>query len=65
MRYRANKLDCQACSLKPQCCPTAPARKIPRSIHDEDGRDVNGIMCRPYPLCCIYSRMSRCSRGAN
>jgi len=32
MRYRASKLDCQNCSLKPQCCPNAPARKIPRSI---------------------------------
>jgi len=39
MRYRASKLDCQGCSLKPQCCPTAPARKIPRSIH-EGARDM-------------------------
>jgi hypothetical protein len=31
MRYRASKLDCQACVLNPQCCPNAPARKIPRS----------------------------------
>jgi hypothetical protein len=38
-RYRASKLDCQACSLKPQCCPNAPARKVPRSIH-EGARDV-------------------------
>src|SRR5438270_5138238 len=30
MRYRASKLDCERCSLKPQCCPNAPARKIPR-----------------------------------
>jgi hypothetical protein len=34
MRYRASKLDCECCSLKPQCCPNAPARKIPRSIHE-------------------------------
>jgi hypothetical protein len=34
MRYRASKLDYQSCSLKPQCCPNAPARKIPRSIHE-------------------------------
>src|ERR687894_406268 len=33
MRYRASKFDCDACSLKPQCCPNTPARKIPRSIH--------------------------------
>ncbi|WP_020184231.1 IS1182 family transposase [Methylopila sp. 73B] len=39
MRYRASKFDCDACSLKPQCCPNAPARKIPRSIH-EGARDM-------------------------
>src|SRR6476469_9911663 len=39
MRYRASKLDCQGCSLKPQCCPKAPARKIPRSIH-QGARDM-------------------------
>ena len=33
MRYRASKLDCDACELKPRCCPNTPARKIPRSIH--------------------------------
>src|SRR6202140_4547220 len=38
-RYRASKLDCQSCSLKPQCCPNAPARKILRSIH-EGARDM-------------------------
>src|SRR5438067_4438462 len=39
MRYRASKRDCECCSLKPQCCPNAPARKIPRSIH-EGARDM-------------------------
>jgi hypothetical protein len=39
MRYRASKLDCESCSLKPQCCPNAPARKLLRSIH-EGARDV-------------------------
>ena len=34
MRYRASKLDCDACALKPRCCPTKSARKIPRSIHE-------------------------------
>src|SRR3954454_14505080 len=34
MRYRASKLDCEGCSLKPQCGPNAPARKTPRSIHE-------------------------------
>ena len=32
--YRASKYDCDACQLKPRCCPNAPARKIPRSIHE-------------------------------
>src|SRR4030088_439687 len=39
MRYRASKLDCECCSLKPQCCPNAPPPKIPRSIH-EGARDM-------------------------
>jgi transposase len=39
MRYRASKLDCQCCPLKPQCCPNAPARKVLRSIH-EGARDM-------------------------
>src|SRR2546422_11564959 len=39
MRYRTSKLDCEGCSLKPQCCPGQPARKIPRSIH-EGARDL-------------------------
>src|SRR5881398_2145194 len=37
--YRASKLDCDVCPLKPQCCPKDPARKIPRDIH-EHARDV-------------------------
>jgi len=37
--YRASKPDCDACALKPRCCPNTPARKIPRDI-DEDARDV-------------------------
>ena len=28
MRYRASKHDCDACALKPRCCPNTPARKI-------------------------------------
>lgn len=39
MRYRASKLDCDACALKPRCCPNAPARKVPRSIY-EGARDM-------------------------
>jgi hypothetical protein len=37
--YRAVKHDCDACELKPRCCPKMPARKVPRSIH-EKARDV-------------------------
>jgi hypothetical protein len=37
--YRASKHDCDACELKPRCCPKMPSRKVPRSIHAE-ARDV-------------------------
>jgi hypothetical protein len=43
MRYRASKRDCGVCPLKPRCCPNAPARKVPRSIHEgarELARDI-------------------------
>ena len=33
--YRASKLDCDPCSLKPRCCPNTPSRKIPRDINEE------------------------------
>jgi hypothetical protein len=33
MIYFARKHDCEACALKPKCCPNAPARKIARSVH--------------------------------
>jgi hypothetical protein len=39
MRYRASKLDCDACGLKARCTPNMPARKILRSIH-EGARDL-------------------------
>jgi hypothetical protein len=34
LHYRASKVDCDACALKPGCSPTEPARKLPRSIHE-------------------------------
>jgi len=34
-----HRTGCDACPLKPQCCPKAPHRKNPRDIH-EDARDV-------------------------
>lgn len=39
MRYCASKLVCDVCAHKPCCCPTQPARKILRSIH-EGARDL-------------------------
>lgn len=33
-RYRALKSDCDACALKPKCCPNAIARKVPRHIYE-------------------------------
>jgi transposase len=37
--YRASKADCDACALRPRCCPNTLARKVPRSIH-ERARDM-------------------------
>jgi transposase len=37
--YRASKADCRTCTLKRQCCPTTPIRRVPRSIH-EGARDM-------------------------
>lgn len=37
-RYRASKSDCDACLLKPRCCPGTPVRKVTRSIY-EGARD--------------------------
>ena len=34
IRYRASKLDCEACALKPKCCPNAVSRKVARSIYE-------------------------------
>jgi len=32
--YRASQFDCRACPLKQRCCPSDPARKVRRSIHE-------------------------------
>ncbi|MFW8636095.1 IS1182 family transposase [Cribrihabitans pelagius] len=39
LRYRARKPDCEACALKPRCCPKEPQRKVTRSIY-EPSRNV-------------------------
>ncbi len=33
-RYIASKYDCDACALKPKCCPNMPARRIPRDPNE-------------------------------
>jgi hypothetical protein len=38
-RYRASQYDCQACPLKPKCCPNMVIRKIDRSPF-EPARDL-------------------------
>ncbi len=38
-RYIASKYDCDACALKPKCCPNTPARRIPRDPN-EAARDT-------------------------
>ena len=38
-RYRARKAACDACALRPRCCPNSLQRKILRSIH-EGARDL-------------------------
>ena len=47
LRYRASKYDCQACRLKPRCCPKEPARYVPRSIH-EGARDMARQIARSW-----------------
>jgi transposase len=42
VRYRASKLDCGACPLKPRCCPNTPSRKVTRDLH-EDARVLFGV----------------------
>ena len=41
--YLASKHECDACPLKPRCCPNTPARKVPRSIYEgarDKARDI-------------------------
>jgi hypothetical protein len=45
--YRASKIDCDACALKPRCCPKEAARKVPRSIH-EGARDMARAIAAQY-----------------
>ena len=45
--YRASKADCDACALRPRCCPNTPARKVPRSIH-EKARDIARVIAKSW-----------------
>ena len=56
LRYRASKLDCEPCELKPQCCPNASARKILRSVH-EGARDLARDLAATEPY--VVSRRER------
>ena len=56
LRYRASKRDCEACPLKPRCCPNTPARKVPRSIH-EGARDLARDIAKTEAY-----QISRCQR---
>jgi transposase len=47
LRYLASKRDCDACPLKPQCCPRMLFRKVSRDIN-EDARDLaRALMSTP------------------
>jgi transposase len=47
LRYLALKRDCEACPLKPQCCPKTPSRKVTRDVN-EDARDhARALMSTP------------------
>ncbi len=48
IRYRASKHDCDACPLKPRCCPGDPGRRVMRSVH-EAARDVARDIRKPMP----------------
>src|ERR1700723_3421840 len=43
IRYRAAQRDCEACALKPKCCPNMLARKIARSVHEAARNKVRAI----------------------
>ena len=49
-RYRATKADCDACTLKSQCCPNTPARKVKveRARHHETAHRLLSFTCRVF-----------------
>src|SRR5580765_3675522 len=47
IRYRASKFDCEACPLKPKCCPNMPARQVPRDVNEEARDHARALMGTP------------------
>lgn len=45
--YRSSQTDCAACSMKQQCCPNTPMRKIARSVHEESRDAARAIANTP------------------
>ena len=63
IRYRAAQHDCDACMLKPKCCPNMLARKfLARSVH-EAARDKARAIAKTEAYAVLTSRTkkSRCS----
>jgi transposase len=47
VRYLALKRDCQACPLKPQCCPNTPSRKVTRDLNEQARDHARALMATP------------------
>ncbi len=43
-RYIASKYDCDACPLKPKCCPNTPARRVPRDPNEAARDHTRALM---------------------
>jgi hypothetical protein len=51
--YRASKLDCDACELKPLCCADGEPRKAPRHIHEDARDEARALASTPeYEVAC-------------
>ena len=58
IRYRASKFDCEACALKPKCCPNAVARQIARSIY-EAARDKARAIAKTAVVERLFAHLKR------
>jgi transposase len=47
LRYLAAKHDCDACPLKPRCCPKVPSRKVTRDVNEEARDQARALMGTP------------------